>query len=297
MFPLRSVLVAVDFSDQSRLALGLGARLARQTGAALHVLYVERPLLVAAASQNGIDLLVENREELQRFIATAPPAATCAPRLDIVAGDEPGAAILHLANREQADLVVIGARGMSGAGRLLFGSVAEAVLLGADRPVLVVPDSWAPPAGSGETLAGVGPIVVGIDFTESSLLAARAACRLAEQLQTSVEALHVVPELSVLERWKPHAERALVERADLARRDLAERLSAIDSPVRVTTRVERGNVAECLAEAAAPIGTRHPLLVLGRRSPRAEGGTPGATAYRVVSSARVPVLMYRERAR
>ena len=296
MFPLRSVLVAVDFSDQSRVALGLGARLAHRAGAALHVLYVESPLLVAAATQNGIDLLAENREELKRFVGTAPPAAACTPHLDVVAG-EPGDAIVHVAGREQADVIVIGARGLTGTGRLLFGSVAEAVLLGADRPVLVTPDSWALPAGDGDTLAGVGPIVVGIDFSESSLLAARAACQLAEQLQTSVEALHVVQSLSVLERWKPHAERALAERADLARRELAERLSAIETPVRVTTHVEEGNVAERLAEAAVPIGSRHPLLVLGRRSPRSEGGTPGATAYRVVSSARVPVLMYRERAR
>lgn len=295
MFPLRSILVAVDFSEQSRLALGLGARLARQAGATLHVLYVENPLLVASATHNGIDLLAENREELQRFIATVPPAAACTQHPDVVSG-EPATAILHLANREAADLIVIGARGMSGPGRMIFGSVAEAVLLHADRSVLVTPDTWTPPQGGGDTLAGVGPIVVGIDFSEPSLLAARAACQLAEQLQTSVEAVHVVPDLPVLERWKPHAERALAERADLARRELAERLACLDSPVRVTTSVATGNVADRLAEAAAPIG-RHPLLVLGRRSPRSEGGTPGATAYRVASSARVPVLMYRQRVR
>jgi nucleotide-binding universal stress UspA family protein len=294
MFPLRSVLVAVDFSDQSRRALQLGARLARQAGAALHVLYVESPLLVAAAAQSGVDLLAENREELQRFIATAPPAGAGNPHQDIVAGDA-AEAILHLAQREQADVIVVGARGMSGANRMIFGSVTEAVLLHADRSVLVAPDSWTPPAGDG--LSGVGPIVVGIDFTEPSLHAARVACQLAEQIQTSVEALHVVPDLPVIERWRPHADRVIAERINLASRQLTQYVAAIDTPVQITTRVENGRVADRLAEAAAPIGARNPLVVLGRRSPHAPTGTPGATAYRLASSARVPLLMHRERGR
>ena len=64
---------------------------------------------------------------------------------------------------------------------------------------------------------------------------------------------------------------------------------------RVSTQVLNGSVADRLAEAAAPIGGRHPILVLGRRSLHSHTGTPGATAYRVAASARVPLLMHRER--
>ena len=60
----------------------------------------------------------------------------------------------------------------------------------------------------------------------------------------------------------------------------------------VTTRVQAGDVPQVLAEAAAPSGARRPVLVLGRLPPGE--GTPGAIAYRVLTLAKVPVLMYVE---
>jgi len=48
----RTILAAVDFSDASRAALVLAARLARHCGSDLHVVHAEHPLLDAAA-QHG----------------------------------------------------------------------------------------------------------------------------------------------------------------------------------------------------------------------------------------------------
>ena len=56
MMPPRSILAAVDFSAPSRVALEFAARLANHCQASLHVLYVEDPLLAAAAKAQGIDL-------------------------------------------------------------------------------------------------------------------------------------------------------------------------------------------------------------------------------------------------
>ena len=53
MIPPRAILAPVDFSDTARAALVLAARLAQHCGADLHVLYVEDPLLVAAAHHAG----------------------------------------------------------------------------------------------------------------------------------------------------------------------------------------------------------------------------------------------------
>ena len=78
----------------------------------------------------------------------------------------------------------------------------------------------------------------------------------------------------------------------MARRNLARQLDAMRCPVSATARVEQGNVEEQLAAGAVEIGDRHPMLVLGRRCARSREGAPGATAYRVASLARVPVLMY-----
>lgn len=284
-----AVLAAVDFSEPSRRALMFAAQLARQCNATLHVLHVEDPLLFAAAAEARVDLTAETRDELQRFITTAPPAAALEPCRDVVTG---GAvqAILDLAQREGTDLIVLGAHGMSGAGRMMFGSVTEGVMLRANRSVLVVPENWAN-TGADNGMSGVGPLVVGIDFSESSLLAASAAAALAERLHTTVEAVHVVPQLPVPERWRAHADKAIADRVTLARHDLARAVDAL-AAAPITARVEHGPVAERLAEAAAQVGDRHPLLILGRRSSKAREGAPGATAYRVATLSRVPVLMY-----
>ena len=79
MIPPRAILAAVSFSDSSRVALVLAARLARHCGAELHVLYVEDPLLAAAAGHEGINLATETYGQLQRFIAGAWPAALRRP--------------------------------------------------------------------------------------------------------------------------------------------------------------------------------------------------------------------------
>jgi len=293
MLPPHSILVAVDFSEPSRDALAFAARLARQCDAKLHVLHAEEPLLAAAAAQTGIDLNRETREELDAFINATPPAAECAPCRDVVTGAAI-TAILNIAHREGSDLIVLGAHGMSMTARTFFGSVTEGVLERADRSTLVVPSGWRPPQPDMPGLAGVGPLIVAVDFTSSAIAAAVAASHLAERLQTAVEAVHVVPDLAVPARWRPHADRVAAEKTEVARRDLARLMGTIASPVPITTHVESGRVAERLAELAAPIGSRHPMLVLGRRGPRFRDGAPGSTAFRVAALSRVPVLMHVE---
>lgn len=50
---------------------------------------------------------------------------------------DPAAAIIDLADELDADMVVLAARKRTPTGKVLFGSVTQAVLLGTDRPVLV----------------------------------------------------------------------------------------------------------------------------------------------------------------
>lgn len=50
---------------------------------------------------------------------------------------DPSDAILHQAEKQQADLVVVGGRKRSPAGKALFGSVTQSVILKSDRPVMV----------------------------------------------------------------------------------------------------------------------------------------------------------------
>ena len=50
---------------------------------------------------------------------------------------DPAESILELADEEDADLVVVGGRKRSPAGKALFGSVTQSVILNSDRPVMV----------------------------------------------------------------------------------------------------------------------------------------------------------------
>ncbi|MGE0444420.1 MAG: universal stress protein [Vicinamibacterales bacterium] len=293
MFPPRSILAGVDFSEQSRGALMLAALIARRCGARLHVVYAEEPRLAEAAARGGVDLAAECRTELARFAGATPGVAACAPEQLVNVG-RPATVLLHAACRMRADLTVLGARGMSGAGRFLFGSVAESVLLQSAGSVLVVPDWWASLAPALECDDRLGPLVVGIDFSEPSVLALHAAIALAGPLQAGVEAVHVVPDLAAPEAWKRHAEEVVAAQVAAARADLTRLVAQITSPVHVSTRVERGGVVEQLIEAAMPLGDRNPLLVVGRRGTRSKAGIPGAIAYRLASMTRVPVLMHRE---
>ena len=191
--PPRTIVAAIDFSDASRVALVLAARLARHCRSALHVLHAEHPLLDVAADRAGIDLARETHEELERFIAAAAPAAECSPQLHVMAGAAVYV-ILDVAHQHQADLVVVGARGMSGAQQLVFGSTTEGLLRRANISVLVGPAGWVPPRPDSMDLSGTGPIVAGVDPSDPSVAGTKAACALTSVLGTSVEVVHVVPD-------------------------------------------------------------------------------------------------------
>ena len=291
MIPPRTILTAVDFSEGSRAALAFAARLAVHCGSTLHVLHAEDPLLCAAAQHQGRDLSEETLEELRRFTAETWPSVTCNPTLHAVAG-QAGDVIRDIGTRENADVIVVGSRGMSGAERLLFGSTTEYVLRRADASVLVVPAGWTAPRAEAPDLTGVGPLVAGIDFTTSSALAAAAAAWLAATLHTYLEVVHVVAGVQVLQRWRADAETVMTGQVEDARRELGAFVRTLAATVPIETRVDVGRVPEQLAAAVASHTEQHPLLVLGRRAGGSRGIVPGAIAYRVLMEARVPALVH-----
>lgn len=50
---------------------------------------------------------------------------------------DPAESILQTASKEDVDAIAIGGRSRSPAGKALFGSVAQSVILNADRPVMI----------------------------------------------------------------------------------------------------------------------------------------------------------------
>lgn len=293
MFPPHVVLAAVDFSESSQVALTFAGRLAKHCNSELHVLHAEEPMLAAAARATGTDLSAETRTELCNFVRSACPSVRPVAGHYVVEGVAADV-ICDVARRESADVIVVGAHGMSGVERMVFGSTTEGVLRRADTSVFVVPSNWSAPRPEGSDLTGVGPVVVGLELTPSAIAAGRAAAALAKALGTSLEVRHVVPPLSVLSRWSAHAESAQKSRIEAARTQLTCALHYLEGVVPSLVEVDTGPVPDRLAEAVSVTDKRYPLLVLGRRTPGERDGAPGSTAYRVLTLAGVPVLMFLE---
>jgi nucleotide-binding universal stress UspA family protein len=141
---LRTVLLAVDGSADSFRAVRFLAALPLDPGLRLRLLsVVEMPLIATGPeTASGLtpldqmlrDLQVQAEETLRRIEADFK-GRVAAIESGVVVG-RAGEEIVNAAN--DADLVVIGARGLGAFGRLLLGSVSEYVLHHAACPVLIV---------------------------------------------------------------------------------------------------------------------------------------------------------------
>jgi nucleotide-binding universal stress UspA family protein len=135
----------VDFSANSRAALRCGAALARRSHGSLTVLFVNDPLLVAAAAA-AYDARTLARTcdlELRRFVLKALGSwAKTQPVLFLAAVGKPAQEIVRVSQRRRCDLIVMGTQGLSGPSKWFFGSVTQAVLRRAKVPVLAIPPRY-----------------------------------------------------------------------------------------------------------------------------------------------------------
>lgn len=285
----RRVLAAVDFSERSHVALEFAARLARQFNAELHVMHAQDPLLAAAASHHGIDLARDTDNELRAFVGRACAATTCGLHFDVVTGPA-ATAIIHVAEQEAADVIVMAVHGMSAVEHAAVGSTTEGVLRRSNVSVFVVPDQWVAALPEAADLAGEGPVIVGMELRIPAVEAAADAGVLARALRTERILVHVVPSVTVLPRWRMQAEAAVTQRIVEARREIDQIAASLDGGVPTRVFVERGRVATCIGDVAR----QHPhgIVVVGRSVHPLGYHPPGQTAYRILAEAQLPVLMH-----
>ncbi len=136
----QTILVPVDMSDCSRLALESASELAKLSGGKLHLLYAyglspsEYPYLAYLSDQVEREVAkTANREIAEWAERFAPSDAEIH-----TSPEDARRAILALAKELDADLVVMGTHGRSGIKKMLMGSVAEFILRSAECPVLTV---------------------------------------------------------------------------------------------------------------------------------------------------------------
>ena len=139
---MERIVVGVDGSEESLHAVTFAARLARETGAGVTVVYVRhipagysgRPL-VGPAELEQYYRTVERR--VTRRVVRALTPLTVPWDLEVGRGDV-AREVRRVARERGADLIVVGTRRQGPFARLLAGSVSSRVVHHADRPVLVV---------------------------------------------------------------------------------------------------------------------------------------------------------------
>jgi len=147
----RKVLVALDGSREAESALEPALALAHPDGCQLFLLRVVPPVPIPGdVGMPAVPLVDEGLTEtltIQARTYVEGVAArlrsgkvAVATRVEVEMG--PAQAILHEAARSGAELIALATHGARGLRRMVLGSVADKVLRGADRPVLLtrVPD-------------------------------------------------------------------------------------------------------------------------------------------------------------
>ena len=142
--PLRTILLATDFSDSSDRALTYALRWASEWGGKVVLFHAVES--VPPITQGRVDLFPEYNPSFEQQIARAwenirhlvPETAgkTCDVVHEIRHG-HPKEEILRVAEEKSADLIVMGARGFGG-GTHAWGSNSSAVVRAGSFPVLVV---------------------------------------------------------------------------------------------------------------------------------------------------------------
>jgi nucleotide-binding universal stress UspA family protein len=135
MLPIKTILVATDFSPMSEHAVHFAGALARDYGARLVAVHViQTPVAVYAETAVFV-------EEPDRSAARAALAALRVPGVDFeyrLREGEPISTIVQVARETGTDLLVMGTHGRGGLLRVLLGSVAEGVLREAPCPVMTI---------------------------------------------------------------------------------------------------------------------------------------------------------------
>jgi nucleotide-binding universal stress UspA family protein len=286
--PLR-ILVATDGSDDARRAVQWTATLPVPAGTQVRV------MSVVTLPQSPVDLPTvrayhaQVREFGRTVTENAARVLADLGAVETKVGEgEPREQILAEARTWNADLVVVGAKGLGAVKRFLVGSVSTAIVHGAHCSVAVVRGHARPAAR----------VLVACDGSAESLGAVRYVSMLPLPSTTSVRLLGVVAPMPAVPMaseiavtpWPPAPE-IIAEATAQAEQALAEAEAALGRPAERTVIV--GDPASEILEAARSTD----LIVMGARGLGTLGRMfIGSVSERVLQHAECPVLIVKGKA-
>ena len=138
----RSIVVGTDGSEPAERAVREAVKIAAREGARLHVVtaYPDPHMVRERIMSGATEVPVKLREVAEGVLARAAHEAEDeGVEVETHAREsEPAEAIIEIANEQQADLIVVGNRGLTGIRRFLLGSVSSKVSEHAPCSVMIV---------------------------------------------------------------------------------------------------------------------------------------------------------------
>ncbi|MGX9791143.1 universal stress protein [Mycobacterium sp. MMS18-G62] len=288
--PRYGVLVAVDGSPESDAAVRWGAREAEMHHAPLTLVHVVVPVVVSwpvASLQTKFDEWQE--ENAQEVLDQAREAAHSS-----LAQSEVGnvhTEVLHgyavptlVQASKDAQMVVVGSRGMGAFGRAVLGSVSSGVVHHARCPVAIIhaDEAQAPDPAS--------PVLLGIDGSPASEKATAMAFDEASRRGVELVALHAWSDVGVF----PILGMDWHEYEDQGREVLGERLAGWQEQypdVGVRRRIVCDRPARWLVDESE----QAQLVIVGSRGRGGFAGMLlGSVSTAVAESAKAPVIVVRD---
>ncbi|MFI2435904.1 universal stress protein [Streptomyces sp. NPDC018693] len=296
---VRTVVAGLDGSPESRAAVEWAAREALSRGLPLTVLHVWQPVPEPMAQEPPLGA------ETQRHWTERIPRETAAglrlrhPGLEVTPEQRHGSPFAILTEvAKDAELLVLGSRGLSGLGGFVVGSVGLYVVAHAQRPVVLVrageraADEHEPdPAGAPSAVTPFRPVVLGLDPAGPDDSVVGFAFESAARRDTALRVVHGWS-LPPYFTYGPSADAAL--HGEVARQQAAA-LSEVLAPwrakypaVEVVEDSRSGSAANHLIDASHEAS----LVVVGRRVRRSPlGAHTGPVAHAVLHHATAPVAV------
>jgi universal stress protein A len=142
------ILFPTDFSHASLAALDTAVSMGRDRNATLVIAYCQEEPLAYGGGEFAYGVPVPDDTELEAMLDEVVGKVSGVPCQKRLLRGVPWQTIVGLAEKEEADLIVMGTHGRTGLMRLLMGSVAEAVVRHAPCPVLTVRQPARTPANA-----------------------------------------------------------------------------------------------------------------------------------------------------
>jgi len=298
---LERLLVPLDGSQLAECVLPAAASLAQHLHSRLTLLHVmERFAPATVHGDRHLTSAEEAEAHLRAVEARCPPGTRVDRHVHPNEEGDVAKSIIEHAADLGADLIILSTHGGGGARRVLFGSVAQQVLRGGTRPVLLIRPRDATGTGA------IGPwaprsILLPLDGSPSSLAALPIARVVAAAYAAELHLLRVVPTLATITGERASAAR-LIPTATAASLDIEEEearkdLEAIASGIRaegldVRAVVSRGEPAQGVLDGALRANADLVIMATHGRA-GLDAVFSGSVASRIAGKFPGPLLLVR----